>query len=161
MTKADPHINEQYPMFMRNDVKELSFWKCLPFLMTLWPRAFIVFGIIITYTVYVNICMLGHKAGQPLHPVRRILTKLPGQYMPRALIFCFGVLWIKVTRPEVDWRQYLGPDWKPVYKGASTYICNHSSWMDILVYMWWDLPSFLSKKEIRNYLGVGLIAEAI
>ena len=32
-------------------------------------------------------------------------------------------------RPEVDYRPYLGPDWKPDYKLCGTYVSNHSGWM--------------------------------
>ena len=73
--------------------------------------------------------MLGHKAGTPLHPIRRILTKKPGQYLPRLLIFVAGLVWINVERPDIDYKKYLGPDWKPSYRGASTFVSNHSAWM--------------------------------
>jgi hypothetical protein len=32
---------------------------------------------------------------------------------------------------------------------------------DILIGMWWGLPSFLSKNGVKSYPGVGLIAESI
>lgn len=73
--------------------------------------------------------MIGHVAGQPLHPLRRILTKKPGQYLPRLLIFFSNIWWIKVERPVVDYSKFLGPDWKPTYEGTSTYVVNHSAWM--------------------------------
>ncbi len=69
--------------------------------------------------------MIGHQGGKPLHPLRRVLSKKPGQYLPRLLIFFAGVVWIKVERPEADYSKYLGPDWKPTYEGASTLISNH------------------------------------
>lgn len=73
--------------------------------------------------------MIGHKSGEPLHPLRRILTKTPGQYLPRLLIFIAGVVWIGIERPKVDYSKYLGPDWKPTYTGTSTFISNHQSWI--------------------------------
>mmetsp|Transcript_34888 Transcript_34888/g.33947 ORF Transcript_34888/g.33947 Transcript_34888/m.33947 type:complete len:97 (+) Transcript_34888:345-635(+) len=81
--------------------------------------------------------------------------------MPRLLILVAGLVWINVERPEIDYRPYLGPDWKPEYEGASTLVWNHACWMDILVGMWWGLPSFLSKMGVRSYPGVGIIAENI
>ena len=72
-----------------------------------------------------RIMMFGHKTGDPLPKLRRILTKAPGQYLPRLLIFFAGVAWIKVERPPVDYSKYLGPDWTPKYEGASTLISNH------------------------------------
>lgn len=46
-----------------------------------------------------RIIMIGHEAGKPLHPIRRILTKKPGQWLPRLLILFCHVYWIKVERP--------------------------------------------------------------
>ena len=79
--------------------------------------------------------MIGHVPGQPLHPIRRVLTKVPGQYLPRFLIFVSQLYWIRVERPEVDYSKYLGPDWSPTYEGASTYVVNHSSWMVSLCFL--------------------------
>ena len=73
--------------------------------------------------------MIGHKMGTPMRRWRRMLTKYPGQFLPRALVFVSGIIWIDIERPEVDYREYLGPDWTPSYEGASTLLFNHSSWM--------------------------------
>jgi hypothetical protein len=76
--------------------------------------------------------MLGHEPGKPLHPIRRLLTKKPGQWLPRLLIFLGNVVWISVERPKIDYSVYLGPDWEPSYENASTYVVNHSIWIVIL-----------------------------
>ena len=31
---------------------------------------------------------------------------------------------------NVDYKEYLGPDWKPEWEGASTIVSNHSTWLD-------------------------------
>jgi hypothetical protein len=69
--------------------------------------------------------MIGHKAGQPLHPIRRLLTKKPGQYLPRLLILIANVYWIRIERPQIDYKKWLGSDWTPSYENASTYVVNH------------------------------------
>jgi hypothetical protein len=48
--------------------------------------------------------MIGHVPGKPLHPIRRMLTKKPGQYLPRLLIFIAKVYWIRIERPEIDYK---------------------------------------------------------
>jgi 1-acyl-sn-glycerol-3-phosphate acyltransferase len=63
--------------------------------------------------------------------------------------------WVKREYVEPDWRKYLGPDWVPTYEGASTLVCNHSCWTDTCIYIYLCMPSFLAKKSVRNYVGVG------
>lgn len=82
-------------------------------------------------------------------------------FLPRCLIFVAGVVWIDVEKPLISYKEYLGPEWTPTYEGTSTLVFNHSSWVDILVGMWWNLPSFLSKNGVKSYPGVGIIAESI
>ncbi len=101
-----------------------------------------------------RLMMIGHKRGTPMAAWRRILSKVPCQPLCRMIVFLGGIVWIKKERPQADiYKKYLGPDWKPKYTGASTLLFNHTSWFvcslkmtfqDILLGMWWDMPSFLS-----------------
>jgi hypothetical protein len=80
------------------------------------------------------------------------LTKKPGQWLPRALIFTAGIVWINVDRPNVDYKPYLGPAWKPAYEKTSTLVFNHVAWMvsyfkdevilTILGYISWHVVGF-------------------
>ena len=36
-----------------------------------------------------------------------------------------GTIDIEEIRKEVDYSEYLGPDWKMTYEGHSCVICNH------------------------------------
>lgn len=69
----------------------------------------------------------------------------PCDVMTRTMLYCIGIYWIRIDRPEFSYEKWLGPDWEKTYDGASTIIWNHGSWIDILVGMLWDLPSFVSK----------------
>ncbi len=60
-----------------------------------------------------------------------------------------------------DWKKYLGPDWVPKYEGASTLGSNHSCWTDTSIYIYLVMPSFLAKKAVRNYVGVGPCSVAL
>lgn len=64
--------------------------------------------------------------------------------LARTLIWFGCIFWIKWEKPDIDYKKWLGPDWKPKYSGASTLVFNHTSWIDILVGMYLDMPSFLS-----------------
>lgn len=61
---------------------------------------------------------------------------------------------------NVNYEKYLGPNYERIEQ-ASTVVWNHGSWIDILVAMWWDLPSSVSKASVRNYPFVGIIAECM
>jgi 1-acyl-sn-glycerol-3-phosphate acyltransferase len=61
----------------------------------------------------------------------------------------------------VDYKKWLGPDWKPQWEGAGTLIFNHHSWMDILAALSIFYPSFVSKKSVKKYPFIGTIATAI
>lgn len=76
-------------------------------------------------------------------------------------MFLMGYLWIKVERPQVNWEKYLGKDWNPTYEGASTYVSNHTSYIDIFFYLQWDIPCYLSKQGVQKYPLIGKIAEGI
>jgi 1-acyl-sn-glycerol-3-phosphate acyltransferase len=91
---------------------------------------------------------------------KRFMTAFPG-FLARVLIFFGCIFWIKTERPKIDYKKYLGSDWKPKYEGASTMVFNHTSWIDILVGMYWNMPSFLSQHYVRNYPGVGRIADLL
>lgn len=73
-----------------------------------------------------------------------------------------GVVWLsKKRRSDIDYRKYLGPDWKPKFDGAGIWVANHQSWLDIMALLVTDCPSFVAKNEILSYPGVGKIAECI
>jgi lysophosphatidylcholine acyltransferase/lyso-PAF acetyltransferase len=73
-----------------------------------------------------------------------------------------GVFWVKQEqRRDIDYRKYLGPDWKPSFEGAGILVINHQSWLDIMVMLYTQCPSFVSKQEVLSYPGIGKIAECI
>ena len=65
----------------------------------------------------------------------------------------------QVEYPEIDYKKYLGPDWKPSTKGPTAVVCNHQSWWDILVNMCFQNPSHVAKQGTLNIPMIGPIAE--
>jgi 1-acyl-sn-glycerol-3-phosphate acyltransferase len=61
----------------------------------------------------------------------------------------------------MDYSKYLGPDWKPEYKGAASLVSNHSGWLDILTLFYVKKPSLVSKEGVKKWPIVGLVAQAI
>jgi 1-acyl-sn-glycerol-3-phosphate acyltransferase len=68
---------------------------------------------------------------------------------------------MKVERKKVDfdYSEYLGSDYKKNEqpKFVSTFISNHVSWSDIIVYIFQYQPAFAAKKELRSIPVFGLL----
>jgi 1-acyl-sn-glycerol-3-phosphate acyltransferase len=72
---------------------------------------------------------------------------------------------MKIERKVVDYdySEYLGKDYKKDEepKFISTFISNHVSWSDIIVYIFQYQPAFAAKKELRKIPVFGLLCQAI
>ena len=56
--------------------------------------------------------------------------------LARSIMFCFGCYFPNLKRVNVDYRKWLGPDWKPDFEGPpSTIITPHTGWTDIFCHM--------------------------
>lgn len=73
--------------------------------------------------------MCGVKENTQFGPFRDSAVKRIAKIICRLGGFMAGLAYIKVERPDVDYSKYLGPNWEKTYKGESTVINNHSSWM--------------------------------
>lgn len=57
---------------------------------------------------------------------------------------------------DIDYRKYLGPNWKPNKNLKPTaVISNHQTWFDILVHMYFQMPSHVAKEGTKNIPAVG------
>ena len=79
----------------------------------------------------------------------------------RLHMFLCGVVWIDYTkRTDIDYKKYLGPNWKPTFDGAGIQVCNHQSWFDIMALIGRDFPSFIAAESVSKILFVGRVATA-
>lgn len=71
-------------------------------------------------------------------------------------------MWINVEYQEdIDYRKWLGPDWKPQWDCAGTIITNHiNGYMDVLASMVLFYPGFVAKKLVQKMPFIGPIATA-
>ena len=73
-----------------------------------------------------------------------------------------SLIWLdKKPNLDADYREWLGPDWKPKFDGFGVQVSNHSSWMDIMALLYLEAPSFLAKDDVKRVFGVNRIAEMI
>jgi 1-acyl-sn-glycerol-3-phosphate acyltransferase len=73
-----------------------------------------------------------------------------------------GNIWVTYERPNICYKKYLGPDWKPDYdwKRCGSVVSNHSSFLDIPLHAIAQLPSIIAKNEVKYIPGIGPIATA-
>lgn len=64
-------------------------------------------------------------------------------------------------RTDVDYKKYLGPDWKPSFdkRKAPTLVGNHTSWLDISFNLYLHLPSFVARASTKKVAFVGKYAD--
>ena len=155
----------KYKAFARKDVDNWSIIWNFPFYITFWPRLGVAILNTILYSSFVIICMLGvDYKDHDIGAVRKNLIGYVGYASCRLHCLMGSLLWVKVeyvSTGEGDYRKWLGPDWKPKWKGVGTIVSNHVCWMDIVMSRGLLQPSFVSKKSVASYPGVGTIAKAI
>jgi len=78
----------------------------------------------------------------------------------RSLLFVLGIVYIHDDYTTVDYTEYLGENYEKNAK-AVTNISNHTSWLDILLFMAKLSPGFISKAPVREYPLVGYIARCL
>lgn len=69
---------------------------------------------------------------------------------------------MKIERRNIDfdYSEYLGPDYKKtqtIPKNIATYISNHSSWTDIIIFLNQYQTAFAAKKELKKIPVFGLL----
>ena len=95
-------------------------------------------------------------------PTQRRLVALTNKITGYVVAFTSAsVAWTHHVRPKVCYKKYLGPDWKPSYENAGSKVVNHSAWVDILILMQMQAPSFIAKSTVRQVPFVGKIAEIV
>lgn len=103
--------------------------------------------------------MPGKQSPDKQGPWQRSLVKLVSKITGHVVGFFVSVVWTNTERPNICYKKYLGPDWKPTYDNASSLVVNHQSWTDILMLMQKTPPAFVSKAATRKVPFIGKIAE--
>ena len=62
---------------------------------------------------------------------------------------------------NIDYKEYLGPDWKAEWTGAATHVGNHICFLDIMVMTWRLYPSFIARSTVKETLVLNKIGEAM
>jgi hypothetical protein len=79
------------------------------------------------------------------------------------LLFFAGMRSSK-RKVDFDYTAYLGPDYKETIKGPkylSTYVSNHSSWLDVPILIANLKPAFASKNTLKKTPIFGIIVQSL
>ena len=102
--------------------------------------------------------VFGASEAEDQGPLQRRLVYLVSKVVGVAVRFSASIIWTNYERPLIDYREYLGPDWKPSYDNASSKVANHQAWTDTPVIMQWNCGAFIAKDAVRRMPFVGTVA---
>lgn len=79
----------------------------------------------------------------------------------RLVVLVSGVSTGKIDRNDYNYEAFLGPDYKnqPTPNYVPTFVCNHTSWMDIIILIIHYAPAFAAKKALRKVPIFGLLCQ--
>jgi len=122
--------------------------------------AFICFLLLALLSTVLTCCRDFKKLGPLKSGPRKGCIKLVFKFFSSLLLIIFGFR-TTITKKEIDYAEYLGPDYKAEHKEAkttSTIVCNHVSWVDGLVLIKTILPAFAPKEELS---GIPLVSHML
>ena len=159
--KGNEELNKKYWPWHRYDVAN---WKAhrlaLDNFIFLGPIRFgVAWCVVLCFTTLIFIVMIGQSKTEPLAKWRERFLRLTIKPHTRLHMLMCGVSWIKYNRrSDVNYEKYLGPDWKPSFEGAGLQVCNHQCWLDIMLLLFTEFPSFIADSAVRDLPGIGIIA---
>jgi 1-acyl-sn-glycerol-3-phosphate acyltransferase len=65
------------------------------------------------------------------------------------------------TYADIDYSEYLGPDWKKEYEGASTLVSNHVSWFDTCFAIVYYFPTIVARESLQKTPFIGSVLRAM
>lgn len=72
-----------------------------------------------------------------------------------------GYPFTSTTFADIDYSEYLGPDWKKEYEGASTLIGNHVSWFDAVFAIVYYFPTIVARDTLQKTPFIGSVLRAM
>jgi len=127
-----------------------------------FARFMIGWGSIVLLFFWVHFFILFHETGKPLGPFRKRMIRLGTYLSGRIVIYAMSCFWINTPKHDANYKKYLGPDWvEDTNMIPGSCISNHATFMDIILHMYRQPPSHISKAGVRHIPFVGSIAAAV
>ena len=126
--KVDEDRDSKYPSFRRTDVRKWKRWRLYIFAPILLPKILLCVATLAALMITAKLIFISAGKNKNLALVgwRKFIVKNMARFTARTCMFLGpGLYWYNLERPQVDWKKYLGPEWKPSYENPSTIISNH------------------------------------
>ena len=153
---------EKFAPWVRNDMNEWSYVRCIFTHFFFIIRYCMLLGILFLCLIGILILSIGASIDNLSQTRKWLITEWTCVCMR---LFCpiFGVVYFTKERPKVDYRKWLGPDWKPTYEGATMLVSNHQSWYDVfMTYLFIrPMPGFIAKASVKGIPAIGAAATSI
>lgn len=108
--------------------------------LVMWPRQLGAWSSVLGCVIVVNLIDWRKDVNkEKLSSQRRNIILVAMAFFARFHSFCCGCVYASVKRVQVDYSEYLGPDYEYRYDKAGIHICNHLHMYDIIVsiYLMW------------------------
>ena len=160
-SQSDPEIQKKFAPFLRNDLHNLNIITAFPFYILYWPKIFLGWGWIMIVVTICLILLRGYdkKDYLKLSGWKYELVKVLMKSCARLCLFLTCYFWVEHDKDhDIDYSEFLGPDWKAEWDGAPTYVANHTSWLDIMYMITYFYPGFVARSTVEKSWGVGPLA---
>ena len=145
----DKEMAEKYPEFRRHDLHKVRRWILYLLAPLVFIRILIGWGSMVLLWIFFKIFLRGQDIKKPIPKEKRRILKQVLSLNAKLVILMMSGFVINEKKYKMDYSKYLGQGWERTYKGASTTISNHQCFMDIMVHMYRQEPSHVSKAAVR------------
>ncbi len=159
---ADKSIHDKFHMFRRLDAEH---WNEKRFLVGAilfsWLKLFgLLSGVVGTY-ISLKLILWGKKPEEvKSNTTIRKRINFGCRIFLNLMLYSLGLV-IKETNYDYDYSEYLGKEYEKDGVIPGTYICNHTSWVDILIFIAKHHTGFVSSSGVKSYPLIGYIATAL
>jgi hypothetical protein len=164
---VDEDRDSKYPAYRRWDVNKWQKWKFYPGAMLLLPLKFvgIVLCVLFCYII-VRIATLGHNFSDD-KPIRGWFRNWALGYVYKlstSMIVYFVGIRSSYEERDYDYTPFLGPNYRETTtypKYFSTYVSNHTSWIDIVLLISYIRPAFTPKDVLHRIPVLGILCKGL
>jgi 1-acyl-sn-glycerol-3-phosphate acyltransferase len=158
-SQSNPEIRKKYAPFLRKDLDDLTVISAFPFYITYWFRIFCGWVFLMWTATFTPLVLYGVKDISKEKGWRMTICRPFMWGCARFTLWLSGYMWIDCQKDtNIDYKEYLGPDWKAEWEGAPTYIANHTSFLDIMYMVTLVFPGFVARASVKTSPGVGALA---
>lgn len=152
---ADKSLYEKYPEFLRHDWENWNFTKLyLGALFLLWIKLFLVLTTIVGAWLAVRYVTNGKKLEEKDEELTKKLKTI-ARVAGRSFLISCGIFTTH-NYVDIDYEKYLGKNYK-TSKDCAASICNHISWLDIMIMMGENGCGFITNIGVKNYHFIGTV----